>query len=86
MNKLPVYLVTTIIGVGELPGNGDLRLNTEGSTRPRPFSGRLEISYFGGSWGTICEDQFTQNNADVACRQLGFFGALYSEYGSNTLG
>ena len=33
--------------------------------------GRLEI-YHGGKWGTICDEKFTQANAIVACRQLGF--------------
>ncbi|XP_071138604.1 uncharacterized protein [Mytilus edulis] len=31
--------------------------------------GRLEI-YHSNSWGSICEDGFTKNNAIVACRQM----------------
>eukprot|EP00118_Oscarella_pearsei_P005268 m.24021 g.24021 ORF g.24021 m.24021 type:complete len:1002 (+) comp28562_c0_seq2:1525-4530(+) len=42
---------------------------------PGPSEGRLEIQY-GGVWGTICDDQWDMNNTEVACRQLGFSGAL----------
>ena len=65
-------------GAQDSPTDGDLRLNTDGSTRT--FSGRLEIHY-NGQWGTVCDDGFFQTEADVACRQLGFIAALY--YGSN---
>ena len=54
---------------------GDLRLNTEGSTRP--FSGRLEI-YYNDRWGTVCDDGFQGTEAYTACRQLGFIEAQHS--------
>ena len=43
-------------------------------------SGRLEI-YLQGEWGSVCDDIFGANEAEVACRQLGFssverFGSL----------
>ena len=65
-------------GAQSFPTDGDLRLNTGSSTRT--YSGRLEI-YYNGQWGTVCDDGFTQPEANVACRQLGFIEALY--YGSN---
>ncbi len=46
---------------------GMLRL-VDGNT---PHEGRLEI-FYGGQWGTICDDYWTDSDADVACRQLGF--------------
>ena len=38
-----------------------------------PCEGRLEI-YIDGDWGTICDDYWNDDEADVACRQLGFAG------------
>jgi len=42
-------------------------------------SGRLEI-YYSFQWGTVCDDFFDSDAADVACKQLGFPYSLF--YGS----
>ena len=55
----------------------DLRLNAEGDSEPRTYSGRLEI-YHDGQWGTVCDDKFSDLTANTTCQQLGFLAALYS--------
>ena len=59
---------------------GELRLldGTRTTTDGRPCEGRLEI-YINGQWGTICDDYWNDEEADVACRQLGFAGGSVVE-------
>ncbi|KAL4223254.1 scavenger receptor [Mactra antiquata] len=35
-------------------------------------NGRIEVSFDGTVWGTVCDDGFTNHNAEVVCRMLGF--------------
>ena len=46
---------------------GDIRLRDGATT----LEGRVEICY-NNSWGTVCDDLWSQDDANVACRQLGF--------------
>lgn len=55
----------------KLPGDGDLRL-VDGNDYNK---GRVEMQ-LGGVWLRICDYGWSSNDAQVACRQLGFPGVL----------
>ena len=54
--------------------NGAIRLGG-GRTRRE---GRIELCW-NNEWGTICDDDWGRNEANVVCRQLGYLdmGKLY---------
>ncbi len=61
---------------------GDIRLVDGARTTADgdPCEGRLEI-YYDGEWGTICDDFWSVEDANVACRQLRFAGGTVLDWG-----
>ena len=58
-----INFVYTTIAICE---DGDVRVIGNSSR-----SGRVEVC-FSETWGTICNGQWTSNDAKVVCRQLGW--------------
>ena len=69
-SALDVQITVRQAAAAAAPGtciDGDLRL-VNGAV---PNEGRLEM-YVDDQWGTFCDDYWTDREADVACRQLGY--------------
>lgn len=56
-------------------GYGDLWITGATVSQGKPIQGRLEFQNHDGSWGTVCDNGFTKQAGDVACKQLGFVRA-----------
>ena len=64
--------ISTLCPIGQ---GQTVRLANSNSTIGSQYEGRVEI-YHNGTWGTICDHDWELADAKVACRMLGFSGAL----------
>ena len=55
--------------------DGDIRLRGGSNS----YEGRVEVC-INNAWGTVCDDSWDTIDADVACRQLGYFTTGISSF------
>ncbi|KAJ8271818.1 hypothetical protein COCON_G00106770 [Conger conger] len=85
---LGVWLPSSLSQTTPSPQNQSDKLRFRLMGYPRKhYEGRVEV-FYKGEWGTICDDDFSLENANVLCRHLGFISATgwthSAKYGKGT--
>ena len=69
IHALTINLFTVLLLIALAQNDADIRLVNH--LNNNTFEGRVEI-YHNKAWGTICDDYFGMEEADVVCKQLNF--------------
>lgn len=69
IHALTINLFNVLLVIALAQNDADIRLVNH--LNNNTFEGRVEI-YHGTKWGTICDDYFGMEEADVVCKQLNF--------------
>ena len=70
-----IFDISLHIGNETLPVYPVRLVDQDGNTDPNRWSGRVEILY-NNTWGTICDDGWGIEDANVVCKQLNYAGAI----------
>ena len=79
VDRAPLLLCNGDEPADENPVDGDVRLAAGTAQK-----GRVEI-FFEGDFGTVCDDRFSNVDATVVCRQLGFSSGVAHSPGSTSV-
>ena len=61
------------------PGGGQFNVRLIGGLYP--YEGRVEV-FYNETWGTVCDEGWTMEDANVVCHELGYDSAISASYGS----